>query len=112
MPAAKRKTVSAKSKSAADKVLLHNPNTGQADRHIDADRYAAVRRAILKLVPRSGAGMVFTDLFEAVPEHLPGGKVPRGGAIKWYTTVVKLHMETLGELRRVPGSKPQRLLRR
>ena len=101
----------AKAKLATGKVLMHNPNTGKPDRRIDADRYEAVRKAILKIVPRGGDGIIFTDLFKAVPAHLPGGKIPRGGAINWYTTVVKLHMEAQGEIRRVPGSKPQRLLR-
>jgi hypothetical protein len=100
-----------KPKTAARKVLMLNPNTGQPDRNIDADRYEAVRKAILKAMPRGGDGVIFTDLFKAVPAHLPGGKIPRGGAINWYTTVVKLHMEASGEIRRVPGSKPQRLVR-
>ena len=111
---AKRKPATATKKpkpATARKVLMHNPNTGQPDRHIDADRYEAVRKAILKAVPRSGPGVIFTDLFKTVPTHLPNGKIPGGGAINWYTTVVKLHMEAQGELRRVPGSKPQRLLR-
>lgn len=98
-------------KPAARKVLMHNPNTGRPDRNIDGQRYDAVRKAILKVVPREGEGIAFADLPAAVRKQLPNGEIPGGGAINWYTTVVKLHMESRGELRRVPGAKPQRLVR-
>jgi hypothetical protein len=33
------------------------------------------------------------------------------GSVGWYTATVKLELEVRGEIRRVPGASPQRLLR-
>lgn len=84
---------------------------GAGGTRIEAAKYEAVKRAILKAVPRSARGIEFLDLIDAVKEHLPGGKIPGGGSIPWYVTTVKLDLEARGLIERAEGSKPQRLRR-
>jgi hypothetical protein len=63
----------------------------------------AVRRAIVHAVEAAGAeGMLFSQLSAAVRARL--------GSVGWHTTTVKLNMEVEGELLRVPGASPQRLV--
>ncbi len=98
--------------STSERIQTFSPNTGRACVRIDAEKYHAVRRAILAALPTRGEGLAFQDLPRAVRARLPGGAIPGGGSLKWYTTVVKLDLETRGEIVRVPDSRPQRLIRR
>lgn len=98
--------------ATAEKVTTLNPNTGRPSVRIDATKYAAVRKAILAALPRRGPGLPFLDLPAAVETRLPNGEIPGGGSLTWYVTTVKLDLEARGEITRVPGAKPQRLLRK
>lgn len=74
-------------------------------------KYQAVRRAILHAVEAAGAqGMLFSQLSAAVRARLSSDQLTRLGSVGWHTTTVKLNMEVEGELRRVPGASPQRLV--
>jgi len=96
-------------KAATIQTLNVNPGAGGA--RINAERYEAMKRALLKAVPRTATGIAFRELPTVVAAHLPGGKLPGGGSIMWYVTTVKLDLEARGLLVRIPGSKPQRLRR-
>lgn len=96
-------------KPATIQTLNINPGVGGA--RVNPERYAAVKKAILRAVPRSKQGIAFKDLPKAVARHLPGGKIPGGGSISWYVTTVKLDLEARGLIHRIPGSRPQRLTR-
>lgn len=74
-------------------------------------KYAAVRRAILKSVPKRGEGLLFKDLAKHVNKNLTLEELDDLGSVNWYTTTVKLDLEVRGEIKRVEGKKPQRLLR-
>lgn len=100
-----------KTKNAAERVLCRTPTPGKKPTRISAWKYQLLRQAILKLVPRRGNGVLFAELPALVAAHLSAEDRGQLGSISWYTTVVKLNMEVQGELARVPGSKPQRLLR-
>ncbi|MCC6361313.1 MAG: hypothetical protein IT450_21455 [Phycisphaerales bacterium] len=97
---------------SADRFLLLNPNTGRPDRTIDAEKYAAVKRAILKAVPRGPKkSIAFGDLAAAAKKHLPDGRIPGGGALAWYVTSVKLDLEARGLLVCDRKRSPQTLWR-
>ncbi|GAB4327551.1 MAG: hypothetical protein Kow0010_11080 [Dehalococcoidia bacterium] len=78
---------------------------------VDAAKYRAVREAMLRAVPATDEGIAFQELPAAVQKQLPGGRIPGGGSIGWYTTTVKLDLEARGLIERIPGSNPQRLRR-
>lgn len=91
--------------------VTRTPNTDGENVRIDAGKYDAVRRAILKAVPQNADGIAFKELPRSVKKHLPAGEIPGGGSLNWYVTVVKLDMEMRGELERVPGVRQQQIRR-
>ena len=94
------------------KVTCRTPTPGKQGTNIPKWKYDAVRRAILRAVPRSGEGIAFKDLAGIVKKNLSDDQRRRMGSIPWFTVTVKLDLEVKGELRRVQGSSPQRLIRR
>jgi len=98
--------------AGGEKAVCETPTPGKQSTRIDRWKYDAVRRAILEVVPAAGEGLAFRELPRKVAERLSEDERSRLGSVPWYTTTVKLDLEVKGELRRVPGVVPQRLLRR
>jgi hypothetical protein len=94
------------------KVLCRTPSPGKKGTQIDTWKYDLVRAAIRQVVPKGSKGVAFADLPGLVEKALAPLERNRLGSVSWYTTTVKLHMETTGELERVAGAHPQRLRRR
>jgi hypothetical protein len=93
--------------SSAERIQLRHPE-GKRAPSIARERYALVRRLMLATVPAKAPGMTWVELRSAMDKRL--GKQLDGGNNWWYTHGVKLHLEAIGELRRV-GQTPQRLVR-
>ena len=93
------------------KVICETPTPGKKPTRIDKWKYDAVRRAILKAVPKNKTGMEFKTLSTQVENYLKPEEKAKLGSIGWYTTCVKLDLEVKGEIQRVPGTTPQRLVR-
>jgi hypothetical protein len=91
-------------------IATRNPRAGKKAPRVNAARYEAMRGAILAVVPGKGEGIPFAALPRLVAGRLPKD-VFRGASVPWYVATVKLDLEARGLLRRVPGSRPQRLLR-
>jgi len=103
-----------------EKVVCRTPTPGKQAKRIDRWKYEAVRRAILEAVPPSGdsggsgeagEGLAFAELAGEVGRRLSADERGRLGSVPWYATTVKLDLEVKGEIRRVPGVTPQRLVR-
>lgn len=74
-------------------------------------KYDAVRRAVLAAVGGAGSdGLAFNDLPAAVKGKLTADELSRLGSVGWHTTTVKLNMEVEGDIKRLPGISPQRLI--
>jgi hypothetical protein len=95
-----------------DKVVCATPTPGKQTTRIDRWKYQAVRRAILDTLDGSANGILFKDLSAEVAARLSSKEKASLGSVGWYTTTVKLDMEVKGEISRVPGESPQRLIRR
>ncbi len=95
-----------------DRVICKTPTIGRHPKRIARWKYRLVHDAILAVVPQDGDGVLFANLADAVSQRLDPEERTRLGSVGWYTTRVKLDMEVKGELQRVPGAKPQRLIRR
>lgn len=91
-------------------VATKNPGKGKRGPHIDAARYAAMKTALLAVIPKTGHGVRFADLVGLVETRLPQTTFA-DNSVPWHTTIVKLDLEARGLVRRVPGSNPQRLVR-
>lgn len=94
-----------------DRVQTLHPEPGKSAPRIPRSKYDAVRRAILDAVPAGEPGLAFAELPGAVREALSAEALRSLGSVNWHTTVVKLDLEARGELRRIRGARPQRLVR-
>jgi hypothetical protein len=94
------------------KVLCETPTPGKRGTRIAKWKYDAVRAAIRVVVPRSRAGIEFRKLPGLVEQVLSAEHREQLGSVTWHTVTVKLHLESIGELERVAGSKPQHIRRR
>lgn len=89
----------------AEKFMTMHPEGDKVGVNIDKDKYELIREAILNLVHSRGE-IAFKDLAPQVGK-LVSGKFD--GSVSWYVTTVKLDLEARGLIKRVPGSKPQRI---
>lgn len=97
--------------TTADRFMLcQTPTPGKQPMRIPQWKFDAVRKAILRVLPKGGS-IAFKDLPDLVADALPADARARLGSVSWHVTTVKLHLETTGELQRVPGESPQRLRR-
>lgn len=94
-----------------EKVLCRTPTPNKKPTKIAKTKFELVRKAILRLLPKKGEGIVFTELWDRIEAELTPAELDFLGSVSWYTTTVKLEMEVRGEIERVEGSIPQRLRR-
>jgi hypothetical protein len=80
-----------------------SPNGLEEGARIERAKYDLVRKSILENL-RSYGPLTFTELGSLVEDQL---KNKFKGSISWYFDTVRLDVETRGEIRRVPNSKPQ-----
>lgn len=92
-----------------DRVLTLHPK-GKNGVRIRRPKYEAMRRALLRVVPKSERGVLFQELAARVEPHL-GQAFEPGDSVTWYVVAVKQDLEARGELELVPGASPQRLRR-
>jgi hypothetical protein len=88
-------------------VHCRNPDPDKRGMNIPRWKFDVIRGAILGVLAQNTAGVEFKRLSQLVRSHIPEHTVERLGSISWFTTVVKLHLETTAEIERIPGSKPQ-----
>jgi hypothetical protein len=88
-----------------------HPEPGKSGPRISKAKYDAVRKAILRAVPKRADGIPFQELPERVRELLPRKALDDLGSVPWYTVTVKLDLEARREIERVPRSRPQRIRR-
>ncbi len=93
-----------------DKVECRTPTPGKKPTRIDRSKFETMRRAILRVTPRKD-GVLFSELPGLVEGELTPKQLDGIGSLMWYLTTVKLELEVRGEIERVPGSGPQRLVR-
>lgn len=92
-------------------VLCETPTPGKRGTRIPKWKYDAVRKALRSVIPKSKEGIRFEDLPELVAGVLGEEERARLGSVVWHTVTVKLHLETIREIERIPGMSPQRLRR-
>lgn len=97
-------------KKATEQLLVsvENVNVPGYTHRVDATRYAAMKAALLKVVPRKLPGMTQAEMREAVLPHLPEEVFPGGAKANWWQKTVQLDLEAKGVLRREATAKPVR----
>jgi hypothetical protein len=96
---------------ALDKVVMENVNSpGGHVVRVDADKYNAMKRAILAVLPKASAGMTVADLKKGLLPLLPDALFPGGAKAGWWLKGVQLDLEAKRLIARI-DSKPMRLRR-
>jgi hypothetical protein len=85
---------------SSKKVQVENVNHPGQVRFVDAAMYAAMKSAVLKVIPERSPGLTVAALEEAVLAHLPEGLFPGGAKAGWWTKTVQLDLEAKGILTR------------
>ena len=92
-------------------VTVHNVNVPGYETRLDAVKYAAMKAALLKVLPKKLPGMTQAEMRKAVLDHLPGADFPGGAKAEWWLKMVQLDLEAKAVLKRNAGAKPLRWFR-
>lgn len=90
------------------KIAVQNVNHPGKIEHLDADMHDAMKRAMLKILPKRSPGLSVADMQEAVLAHLPERLYPGGAKAGWWTKAVQLDLEAKAIIMR-EKTKPLRL---
>jgi hypothetical protein len=77
---------------------------------VDAEKYEAMRKAYLHILPTEAPGLNAEQIMERVKPHLPKDLFPGGEKAGWWVAAVQLDLEAKGLITR-GGVKPVRLYR-
>ena len=89
------------------KIELENVNHPGQSKRVDANMYEAMKRALLKLLPKTSPGLTVAEIQERVIAHLPEELFPGGAKAGWWTKAVQLDLEAKGVVAR-EKTKPLR----
>lgn len=94
-----RRTAELTTRPAGDeRVLVENVNHPGTSRQVDAAKYRAMRRAVLKVLPRRSPGLTLADAVSAVLPQLPTALFPGGAHAGWWFKTVQLDLEAKHEI--------------
>lgn len=91
-------------------VVVENVNHPDSRRTVDGAMYRAMRRTLLKVLPRTIPGLSLAELHAAVLPHLPEDLFPGGAKSGWWLKTVQLDLEAKGMIGR-EKTTPLRLYR-
>lgn len=77
----------------ADRIAIENVNVPGRSTRVDAKKYAAMRSALLKVLPAKPPGLTQVDMFAALVPHLPDDLFPGGAKAGWWAKTVQLDLE-------------------
>jgi hypothetical protein len=80
----------------SDKVAMENVNSPGRVVRVDADKYEAMKRAFLKVLPATSPGMTAAEIKAGLLPHLPEELFPQGAKAGWWMKGVQLDLEAKG----------------
>ncbi|NND99139.1 MAG: hypothetical protein HKN47_17620 [Pirellulaceae bacterium] len=76
-----------------EKIIVENVNhPGQTSR-VDAVKYKAMRKVLLKVLPKKTPGLTQREMLDAIQPHLPQDLWPGGDKSGWWMKSVQLDLE-------------------
>lgn len=100
-PKAKTMSKPAPKKAApAGRITVQNVNVPGYTSTVDTAKYEAMRRALLKVLPKKAPGITQSEMMAAVVAHLPQDLCPGGAKAGWWTKCVQLDLEAKGVMLR------------
>jgi hypothetical protein len=95
----------------ARRVVVENVNVPGYTFTVDADKYHAMRVALMKVLPRKAPGLTQSEMIEGVVPHLPRELFPGGAKAAWWAKCVQLDLEAKGLVSRDGTKQPLRWTR-
>ena len=89
MAAAKRKTIGVENVIRPGRVT-----------QVDAEKYEAMKRTFLEVIPRTAPGATPAQILQRVVAHLPEQLYPGGATAGWWMKTVQLDLEAKGVIER------------
>lgn len=96
--------------SRDDKIAIENFTSPGKIYRVDRDKYTAMRKALLAILPRSQPGLTVAEAQEKVVPKLPQDLFPGGEKSGWWFKAAQLDLEAKGIVKR-NNTKPLRLRR-
>ena len=94
--------------AAPEKIAMENVNKPGRLVNVDADKYWAVRNAIIEILPATAPGMTIVALKEAVRPLISEAVFPEGFKAGWWVMGLQLDLRAKNVLI-AEDSKPMRL---
>ena len=82
------------------KIAVENVNHPGQVTSVDADKYEAMKRAFLKVLPKKSPGLTATEIRPRLMAHLPEKLFPGGATAGWWQKAVQLDLEAKGVVAR------------
>ena len=89
----------------SEKIEIENVNCPGRVTNVDAEKYSAMRKVLLQVIPKQPPGLTQSEMQAAVLPFLPQELWPDGQKSKWWAKTVQLDLEAKGLLLRT-GRKP------
>jgi len=103
-----RKSEAGSASGKIHKVEIENVNYPGRATLVDRDKYEAMKRAYLKILPKRSPGLTPAEIQKRVLAHLPDKLFPNGAKAGWWTKAVQLDLEAKGAVAR-EKTRPLRL---
>ena len=79
--------------SQNEKIAVENINCPGQTTNVDAKKYNAMRKVLLKVIPKKAPGITQKEMFEAILPHLPQKLWPGGAKSGWWAKTAQLDLE-------------------
>lgn len=83
-----------------DKITVENVNTPGRTERVNADKYHAMRDAMMAILPEGAPGLTAAEIQDRVKPHLPEAHFPGGKTAGWWVKCVQLDLEAKGVMTR------------
>ena len=82
--------------SKTERIAIENVIRPGKTYNVDAAKYGAMKRAYLKVLPRTSPGLTIAQIHGRVLAHLPEALFPGGAKAGWWAKAVQLDLEAKG----------------
>ncbi|ASY55116.1 MULTISPECIES: DUF6958 family protein [Sinorhizobium] len=96
--------------SKDNKIIIENVIRPGKTNAVDIDVYAAMKTALLTVIPSEAPGLTLAEIRARIFAHLPEEKFPGGRGVSWWSKTVQLDLEAKGAIVR-EKTRPIRLHR-
>jgi hypothetical protein len=93
MPAKKKSAPLQKAPAPRKMIVVRTPNKPGSSWRVDAVKYEAMRKAMMKVLPRKAPGLTQAEMWEALARAAPKSVFPDRGRVGWWMKSVQLDLE-------------------